>query len=892
MTASKTGSVTPAELRRVLERQLGALKCRIVRLPSGGLDVRALSDRFGQAEDARGILEAALAAESRALPVGSMLWLRAPDDVDDEDQALFERVRVTRPTWGDALLWEPRESLGDDRGFAGCRVIAFWGIKGGVGRTTALAHVASILGQRRRVLAVDLDLDSPGLVATLCDTGDPDTGGRFDDALVQAADDRLADEDLASSVGAAIRSARNENGSNVWVLGAAAADEPFVQKLLGPLTPTALYRSSVVPLRRVLRLAIARVSAEYLLIDARSGYCDESAMAVLDLADDVVVFASPARTTFPSISPAIVALERARQCRGRPERVRFVASMLPSDDGIARAIRDDLLTTAEEARADVAGVLETEPENLPGDVEVLGIEYRPRIVENEGRLMHGIIDGYRDLAERMDPREVPSVVGVVEPSFVASILREVEIPNPQAEDESSLQRLEQLFTVTSKLRDFARHEVTLVLGAKGTGKSFLRRMCVRNRDLLAKRSGMSSLSHTDFLDVYAGERANDAAPRIDGAILQQLDAERPHWASLWSAIALVRITSQKANLGAKLLTMKSSGLVKSLRNALDATLASDITTSLLKLAREPDLSSAWESLDLACAQSDLTIALVFDQLDIALGTASGKNPRRLAMIKGLLETSLIWRDRRHLTAKIFLREDLWNQADMEEKAKYATRSITLVWSPEEIWRLCIRAFAVGSKLFRTHVEQRFGIELERLEESSESQQLSALAVIWGERMGGSESDTYSTSWAYRRLHDGNARLFPRAALWLLHFAVEAERNRGARVELPLLSPDSLRSAMSRVASLRLEELRNEAPEHRKLLTALKGFVSYWDESKFIASLQRNSKFKLKDARAAIEQLVKIGVLERGSRRRGQPTLRIVDLYAFAPELEVNRLGRR
>ncbi|MFM6072481.1 MAG: AAA family ATPase, partial [Dolichospermum sp.] len=44
------------------------------------------------------------------------------------------------------------------------RTVTFYSFKGGVGRTTALTHVAWILAMRgRKVVAVDLDLEAPGL---------------------------------------------------------------------------------------------------------------------------------------------------------------------------------------------------------------------------------------------------------------------------------------------------------------------------------------------------------------------------------------------------------------------------------------------------------------------------------------------------------------------------------------------------------------------------------------------------------------------------------------------------------------------------------------------------------------------------------------------------------
>src|SRR5215813_4868746 len=55
-------------------------------------------------------------------------------------------------------------SNGTPAGQRGARIITFYSYKGGTGRTMALANVAWILASNgKRVLAVDWDLESPGL---------------------------------------------------------------------------------------------------------------------------------------------------------------------------------------------------------------------------------------------------------------------------------------------------------------------------------------------------------------------------------------------------------------------------------------------------------------------------------------------------------------------------------------------------------------------------------------------------------------------------------------------------------------------------------------------------------------------------------------------------------
>jgi Flp pilus assembly CpaE family ATPase len=70
-------------------------------------------------------------------------------------------------TWQDLALWaaNPQNQSPSPQPQPRIpRTVTFYSFKGGVGRTTALTHVAWILAMRgRKVVAVDLDLEAPGL---------------------------------------------------------------------------------------------------------------------------------------------------------------------------------------------------------------------------------------------------------------------------------------------------------------------------------------------------------------------------------------------------------------------------------------------------------------------------------------------------------------------------------------------------------------------------------------------------------------------------------------------------------------------------------------------------------------------------------------------------------
>ncbi|HEX5747455.1 MAG TPA: hypothetical protein VFZ09_14515 [Archangium sp.] len=891
-TGFPTASIS--ELRKILSEGMQPSRMRIRRTFDGTIDLRILADVLDGVDDPESHVREVLAEAGFELPERTLMFLKAPADIEPEEANLvFSPEPVGTPTWGDALLREPEEEVVDDRGFE-CKVVAFWGLKGGVGRSTALAHVSSLLGRRMKVLALDLDLDSPGLVATLSDDLSPDGRPRFEKLVKAAGDgDESSDEKLEEMIAQALRRGKDVN-SRVDVLGPLLADAEFVQALLGPLAPASLYRGGQPALRRLLRVAIRASEAEIVLVDTRSGYCDESAMTVLDLADEVAFFASPAPSTFMSMEPAIYALERNRRALGRPKLVHVVAGMMPAGEDARRRIHDELRVVMEHSRAGVNEDLETAADGeLPPDIEILPIDYASRIVENEGRLIPGAVEGYRELAERLVPVDVSAPILAPEPGWVREVLREADIPVAQAENEENFEKLADLFTSTRDLHDFVRHEVCLVLGAKGTGKSYLRRMCLEHKDTLTRRSGTKALENTIFVDGYSQlTPGSTSMPPITRDVLRELDRIKGRdWSHMWSALALGRAIARMRSSGMEIEILRESKRKVSLERLVESTSAQSVRDAVKKLVQEPlVLDEMWESIDRTCSRAGKTLTLLFDDLDVALGESMRDIRRRSDMIEGLLDrTNVSWVSRRHLAAKVFLREDIFRSLNVEEEAKYATRRVVLNWAPEEIWRLVVRAMAVASPRFTKRLAG-MGIDRERLEECTEQQRLGALALIWGNRMGEGESNTRSTAWVWGRLHDGANRMFPRAALWLLRFALEQRRKRSLDDKLPLLDPPALRAAIPLVATERLAELKKEcAPDERRRIDLLRGFDSYQDEVKFLRALKGAGE---SDPGEALKSFKTLGIVEAGSRRNGTPTVRIVDLYAFAPELEINRLGRR
>ncbi len=888
---------TLRQLRAVLNAEFQPTKLVLSRGVDGVLLLRMLSDAFADQDDPVELLGSALSKAGHCLPERTLTMLHAPSELEPDEVEAFFGCEVGAPvkgtrTWADALVQEPDSDTvpSDDRDFA-APVVAFWGVKGGVGRSTALAHVGSLLaGRGVKVLAVDLDLDAPALVATWTEVLPHDHRPRFDQLVRKALDHSCPDDDLVYEIGRALRYC-NQGPAPFQLLGPARADEDFVRQLIGNLSPSVLYRGRHPAMRRLIRLAIKASQADIVLLDARSGYCDESAMAVLDLADQVVLFASPAPSTYESLSPAISALERGRLSIARPSQLHLVVGMLPAGEEARETALQELHDVVERSREELLEALQAGPEQTPAEVDVFALDYSTKIVENDGTLYLNGHTGYHEIAARISVELSRTEVSEEDANWVREVLKETQVPVPQAESEADPEKLTAIFTRTVQLLKFAKPDVCLVLGAKGTGKTYLHRVCLLRPKLLDSSHGLQ------FVDGYSQPRGGRSAwPSYDSNLLKELHREHAGiWSEIWSALTLGRVVAKLgAEPGWDPKRWVKGPLAEPTLALARAASGAQVVPAVQDMVKQPlYLDELWARLDSVAREQEASVVMLFDDLDTALGTGSTDYEARKVLIRGLLDrVDASWQSRRWLSAKVFLREDLFDSLGTEEAAKYRSRSVQLEWRPEDLWRLAVRAMAVGSARFNERLVET-GVRVKSLEDAPQESWSKPLAWLWGERMGTSESATRSTAWAERRLRDGNGRMFPRAVLWLLEQAFEERKRRGLPDDTPLLNAKSLRAAMPTVSAARLKELQAESGDDDiTSIQLLKSFASYQDRDRFLSNLCKAGHEGLERAQKRLRRLMELGIVEGGERRDRTPTVRIVDLYAFAPELEVKRLGRR
>jgi hypothetical protein len=211
--------------------------------------------------------------------------------------------------------------------------IVFYSVKGGVGRSTALAAVAwGLAEQGKRVLVLDLDLESPGLSSSLLSEDRRPAYGITDwlvEDLVDNADQLL--EDMVAE------SALSRNGE-IWVAPAHGrrAGE-YVAKLGRVWMPKVDEDGNKETwsrrLSRLLDQLEERWAPEVVLIDARAGI-DEVGSAVLTAlgASLILLFAIDGEQTWTGYGLLFEHWQKTGVVRQIRDRLQIVGAMIPETD--------------------------------------------------------------------------------------------------------------------------------------------------------------------------------------------------------------------------------------------------------------------------------------------------------------------------------------------------------------------------------------------------------------------------------------------------------------------------------------------------------------------------------------------------------------------------------
>ncbi|MEY4978134.1 MAG: hypothetical protein RLZZ352_404 [Pseudomonadota bacterium] len=208
--------------------------------------------------------------------------------------------------------------------------VVFFSIKGGVGRSTAMAAAAwSLAQQGQRVLVLDLDLESPGLSSSLLPNERRPRYGITDwlvEDLVGNGDAVLAEMVASSTL--------SRDGDIDVVPAHGAVPGEYVSKLgrawMPKITPDGRREPWSQRLQRLLNQLEAQLKPDVILIDSRAGIDEVASACVTDLgASLVLLFAIEGEQTWSGYRILFQHWRTTGVVREIRERLQLVGAVIP-----------------------------------------------------------------------------------------------------------------------------------------------------------------------------------------------------------------------------------------------------------------------------------------------------------------------------------------------------------------------------------------------------------------------------------------------------------------------------------------------------------------------------------------------------------------------------------
>lgn len=238
-----------------------------------------------------------------------------------------------------------------------CPFITFYSFKGGVGRSMAVINVASIIASRGfRVLIIDMDLEAPGIsyLANQASSDEVSAQPGFIDYLTDAVErgpeSDLWSEPAATSVGRYCaryelpEDSLRDKAASLHIMPAGRLDRDYPSRL-EKLNLRELYCAGEgLALITAFKQAIQESKLfDYVFIDSRTGFSDESGICTRDLADYLMIVSGLNKQNVGGTTQFLAALRKAT---GGDRQFKVILSPVPNGE--------DALVDQRERAAEVA----------------------------------------------------------------------------------------------------------------------------------------------------------------------------------------------------------------------------------------------------------------------------------------------------------------------------------------------------------------------------------------------------------------------------------------------------------------------------------------------------------------------------------------------------------
>jgi MinD-like ATPase involved in chromosome partitioning or flagellar assembly len=776
-------------------------------------------------------------------------------------------------------------------------VVAFYGFRGGAGRTLALAHVAMMLAQKGlRVAVLDMDLEAPGLHVAL-GTEPPVEGTGLVTLIREAL--RLEAGEKVSLAGHLQVVSPKEGTGKVLLLPAGRVTRAYLAQI-EELGVGLWHEPKLSPLERILDSLRRDENPDVIFIDCRTGFSGMSASVLFHLADLAVIFLPLTEQVWDGVEVLLQAVAAARTHRENKPGLIFVPSMVPPGEAGRDKVKRflSLLREKYDKYLNIVRGQESEDEVDNGEDEpwsIDGITWDPRI-SADGNIRQPFLPGgpwgiFQPLCEcivaslDLEPEQRPS-----EQIPAKGVIDELKISGSDGfAEELSEEQIQRIMVPSESVRAAVDRSSALVVGAKGSGKTLLWRYLVEKR----RETLVQLPSDTKYIVGHAPNQELDPQKLTVSANgfkeLEKLAGmkESGTYKAFWLLYGLLRFSRAEQEL-ARWLDQNMPQSQRADWRKLNSPESTPDFVPLLKKSRISTLAEdVWAALDKWLSSNQQHYVLVYDGLDSGFQTGKPEAwyKRRERFVTDLLQVVAEWRSRlRRIQFKVFLREDIYLSAELQNRSHLDAAKHELRFGTTDLWQLALKIAATSPTYHAAIAYAKTGPDSLYIGDETELKAL--LYPLWGRTVEKGKK-AYTANYILKRTSDAQGRLFPRTFIQMLDKAISEEKKQGPRNGVDrVLRFRSLREGVIAASQKRVTDLRTEYVELKPYLEALRGAPAVATPEKLIATMRPNigkpalSLHKGPGGwRKVLDRLVTVGVMGKKMGEAGEEEkLRVALLY--------------
>ncbi|MBD2277931.1 MAG: AAA family ATPase [Dolichospermum sp. DEX189] len=813
----------------------------------------------------------------------SLYTLQEAESLNISPPQIFDPASIH--TWQDLAIQAANpqnQSIAPQRELSLPRTVTFYSFKGGVGRTTALTHVAWILAMRgRKVVAVDLDLEAPGLSTAFNLQPQPKYGivDYFYERsyLPEGIKPNISITEIFGEV--RIPNAKGR----LFVVPAGCLSLDYISKV------DDLHANTVIDGDQSLWTVFKReiyeqLKPDVILIDSRTGINQWGALSLIQAADEAIIFLFPNEQNKQGIELLLRSLNTLKNLS-----INFIFSPVPDVSKLEKVneiykyFLDEIkIATDEEFEID-----DNDPLELP---EPLVIPYLQPIALADNYPVRALLDYYNKIVNLIDEEtdEIDRTNILTNSETRWKIIKSLQFPEVNAADTDQNQDFTLLFQRTNDFEKFLDHATCLIRGRKGTGKTALYWLFLKYKSD-AQKLARGRLDNTVFLSAHGRYQESRPTRGQFQFIHENLQQQGGTWEAFWRAYLLLRCHQENlCNFPKNRKGEKFSELKNIINNLPKGKWQFEYNQVLLELSTNSILSEIVNDtiniiIHEEAKNKSQKIWFLYDDLDEDFPEAGEVRQSALSGLFQLVQSC----DANRLTEirfKIFLREDIWNRLIFDNKSHFTGRDIILQWTRVDFLRLALRQ-SIQSPDFKDLVNRFSPIAEDAIDQTTEDAIDKALELLWGSRRRRGDKAKYLSRWVYERLTDSSGTTFPRSLSILLTGAKEQELSYQGKssIQTPtdrLLRSKSLEMGLKKASEKRCDEIKEEYRHLTKFFDSLKQKSALLPKDE-LHSIWQESAHDIADFEEFASFLTEIGIIQL---REKDQRYKFADIYVYGFEM--------